>query len=339
MLEPSWRRQTSSPPSSRRRRWTTCSARCAAAAIACSGRRCATARSSTTTSSRAAELPIGWTDRQDGGHLPARAPRRRGALRLRRRAALVEAFLFPPRLRLWRRARGTAVRRSSRRTRSDETPLAFIGVRACELHAIGIQDRVFIGGTLRRPRLRDATPRDAFVVAVNCFEPAGTCFCVSMGDRAAGRARATTSRSPRSSTASTASSSRRAATGGARGARGAARRGAAEDADASRRRRRRRLGRRSAWAGRWTASTCATSSPTTSSIRAGTTSPSAASRVATARSSVPRASARRSRTRPTSPVRRPSAHPRVGHLLLASTTRTSTAAASGRRAARATGSG
>jgi hypothetical protein len=28
----------------------------------------------------------------------------------------------------------------------DETPLAFIGVRSCELHAIEIQDRVFLGG-------------------------------------------------------------------------------------------------------------------------------------------------------------------------------------------------
>ena len=60
-----------------------------------SGRRSATARSSTTSSTSAAELPVGWTDEQDGGTLPARAPRRRGALRLRRRPALVEAVPAP----------------------------------------------------------------------------------------------------------------------------------------------------------------------------------------------------------------------------------------------------
>jgi ferredoxin len=62
----------------------------------------------------------------------------------------------------------------------DETPLAFIGVRACELHAIEIQDRVFTGG---RYVDRDYAARreDAFLVAVNCFEPGGTCFCTSMG--------------------------------------------------------------------------------------------------------------------------------------------------------------
>jgi hypothetical protein len=62
----------------------------------------------------------------------------------------------------------------------DEAPLAFLGVRSCELHAIGIQDRVFIGG-----RFVDADyaarRKGAFIVAVNCFEPGGTCFCFSMG--------------------------------------------------------------------------------------------------------------------------------------------------------------
>ena len=53
-------------------------------------------------------------------------------------------------------------------------------MRACELHGIAIQDKVLLGG---RYADRDyaARRKDAFVVAVNCFEPGGTCFCVSMG--------------------------------------------------------------------------------------------------------------------------------------------------------------
>jgi sulfhydrogenase subunit beta (sulfur reductase) len=57
--------------------------------------------------------------------------------------------------------------------------LALIGVRACELAAMAIQDRVLIAGphadmdySARRSQL--------FVLAVNCSDPAGTCFCVSM---------------------------------------------------------------------------------------------------------------------------------------------------------------
>lgn len=56
---------------------------------------------------------------------------------------------------------------------------AFLGVRPCELAAIAIQDRILQGGVGdvvyggRRER--------AFLVAVNCTEPGGTCFCTSMG--------------------------------------------------------------------------------------------------------------------------------------------------------------
>ena len=129
----------------------------------------------------AADLPVGWTDEQDAGTLPARAPRRRRAVRLRRRAALVEAVPAS------RRASGSGARGATgRRFEVEEEPLdddarsRFIGVRACELHAIAIQDRVFLGG---RYVDRDYAARreGAFVVAVNCFEPGGTCFCVSMG--------------------------------------------------------------------------------------------------------------------------------------------------------------
>ena len=72
----------------------------------------------------AADLPIGWTDRQDGGTLPARAALRRGALRLRRRAALVEALSLPAarpalagatRRRRGARGRGGAARRDAAR--------------------------------------------------------------------------------------------------------------------------------------------------------------------------------------------------------------------------------
>ena len=52
-------------------------------------------------------------------------------------------------------------------------------MRSCELHAIAIQDRVFLGGAYTETDY-EARREDLFVVAVNCFEPGGTCFCVSM---------------------------------------------------------------------------------------------------------------------------------------------------------------
>lgn len=52
-------------------------------------------------------------------------------------------------------------------------------MRACELHAIAIQDRVFLGGQHPDP-VHAARREGAFFVAVNCGQAASTCFCVSM---------------------------------------------------------------------------------------------------------------------------------------------------------------
>ena len=65
------------------------------------------------------------------------------------------------------------------RNRFPTERLAFVGVRACELHAIAIQDRVLLEGAYADPHYR-ARREGAFLVAVNCGEPAGTCFCASM---------------------------------------------------------------------------------------------------------------------------------------------------------------
>jgi ferredoxin len=63
----------------------------------------------------------------------------------------------------------------------DEKPqkFAFIGVRSCELHAIAVQDRVFLGDRFSDPGYR-ARREELFIVAVNCGQAGGTCFCVSM---------------------------------------------------------------------------------------------------------------------------------------------------------------
>ena len=134
----------------------------------------------------ASELPIGWTDRQ--------AP---GTYRLIKQdhAALFgysvgphswKKFLLPPTHRLWRS------RRSGQdfeiMTDVEKTPhYAFIGVRACELQAIEVQDKVFLAGLFKEPVYKSRREA-AFIVAVNCNEPGGNCFCVSMktGPQAAG---------------------------------------------------------------------------------------------------------------------------------------------------------
>src|SRR4029450_1260486 len=88
-------------------------------------------------------------------------------------------FLQPPHVRLWR------ARRDGDDVEVDvdpppEQPYAFFGVPGCDRHAIGIQDRVLMNGTFADDDYAGRR-RDAFVVAVDCADPAGTCFCVSVG--------------------------------------------------------------------------------------------------------------------------------------------------------------
>jgi ferredoxin len=59
-------------------------------------------------------------------------------------------------------------------------PTAFLGVRACELAAIAIQDTVFLEGPYVDPGYA-ARRAAAFIVAVNCTRSGATCFCSSMG--------------------------------------------------------------------------------------------------------------------------------------------------------------
>lgn len=124
------------------------------------------------------DFPVGCTDRQDAGQY-----------RIERRADAAlfgytvgphswKRYLHPPMERLWQ-ARRNGDHFTVIEDEAVSERLAFIGVRACELRAIAIQDRVFLSGhyTDRSYKIR----RDhAFIIAVNCGQAGGTCFCVSM---------------------------------------------------------------------------------------------------------------------------------------------------------------
>jgi sulfhydrogenase subunit beta (sulfur reductase) len=124
------------------------------------------------------DLPAGWTDEQDGG-----------TYRLVRRddEALFgyvvgprswKHFLHPPKLTLFR-ARRNGGEMEITEEPDDPPRYAFLGVRSCDLHAIAIQDRVLMGGDHPDPHYV-ARREGAFIVAIQCGEAGGTCFCVSM---------------------------------------------------------------------------------------------------------------------------------------------------------------
>jgi ferredoxin len=123
------------------------------------------------------QLPAGWTDEQKAGSY---------RLVKRNDASLFgfvvgpqswKRYLFPSVLRLW------SARRDGKGFHTDppspDVPkMAFLGVRACELSAIARHDKVFLSGDYRDPAYLARRER-VFIVATNCTQAGGTCFCKS----------------------------------------------------------------------------------------------------------------------------------------------------------------
>ncbi len=124
------------------------------------------------------DLPVGWTDAQEGGRYQL-VKRDDGAWF----GYVVgphswKKFLHPLALRLWQAQRQEDGFQLL--DEMEEVPkYAFFGVRACKLHAIAIQDHVFLSGP-HTDATYAARRREVFTVAVNCGQAGGTCFCVSM---------------------------------------------------------------------------------------------------------------------------------------------------------------
>lgn len=126
----------------------------------------------------AQELPAGWTDRQDGGSYSLES-REDGALfGFSSGPQCWKKFLMPPVMRLWQAHRNNGTFKITPDSR-DEPQYAFLGVRPCDLAAIGIQDSVFMTGDFADPGYR-ARREKAFVIVANCTRAGGTCFCASM---------------------------------------------------------------------------------------------------------------------------------------------------------------
>lgn len=124
------------------------------------------------------ELPVGWVDDQEAGRYSIRNT---GSGRTFDHTVGPQGwrkFLRPPREPLW----------SSRRRDDDVTfevaptptpQYALIGVRSCDLAALGVLDRVLTQQAHRDTRYASRRDR-AFIVAVQCARAGNTCFCVSM---------------------------------------------------------------------------------------------------------------------------------------------------------------
>jgi len=99
----------------------------------------------------------------------------------------LKPLVFASQERLWSAHRSDSHDIQFEQTLPDVTPTAIIGVRACDLAALKIQDQHFLEQTYQDPYYQKRR-QALLLIAVNCSHPASTCFCVATGDGPEARA-------------------------------------------------------------------------------------------------------------------------------------------------------
>lgn len=125
------------------------------------------------------DLPIGWSDRQEGGTYRLNKRKDQAFFGYSVGPQTWKKFLYPDHLKLWE-AHSDGSRIEIEPATPESRRYALIGIRPCELAALAIHDRIFLEGPYLDPHYQ-ALRADTFLLAVNCTEPGGTCFCHSMG--------------------------------------------------------------------------------------------------------------------------------------------------------------
>jgi NAD(P)H-flavin reductase/Pyruvate/2-oxoacid:ferredoxin oxidoreductase delta subunit len=126
------------------------------------------------------DLPAGWRDEQSPGHYRLTPGHGERVFDIVNGQQSWKQFTFPPRQQVGSMRRDPDGHVAFEATPPDPPRLAFLGVRACELAALGIHDRVLAGGTFVDEDYR-ARREAALVVAVQCTRAGAGCFCTSMG--------------------------------------------------------------------------------------------------------------------------------------------------------------
>ncbi|MGA7987569.1 MAG: 4Fe-4S dicluster domain-containing protein [Candidatus Dormiibacterota bacterium] len=128
----------------------------------------------------AAHLPRGVGDEQGPAHYRLRDRGDDARFGFATAPSSWKRHLYPPHTTLWHAQRDPEGTLVFEETRAPVPRYAFLGVRACELAAILVQDRVFATAAYPDPTYA-ARRQELFIIAVHCGSPSGVCFCTSMG--------------------------------------------------------------------------------------------------------------------------------------------------------------
>jgi ferredoxin len=123
------------------------------------------------------ELPIGYTDVQDAGKYRLEKHADAGYFDYLVGPHSLKELVFPPRNTLMT-CRYEDGRLVIEMETDESAPVAVLGARSCDLHALERQDRIFLGDRYVNPDYQRRR-QNLLIIAVNCGRAAATCFCTS----------------------------------------------------------------------------------------------------------------------------------------------------------------
>ena len=125
------------------------------------------------------QLPAGWHDDQAPGKYRLASGGDDRLFDYTVGPTSPKRWTFPPRvpLAVGQRDQGSV---SFQAVHPDAPRVALLGIRACELAGLKVQDRVFLGGPFTDEDYRSRRSA-TLTIAVECAVAGGTCFCTSMG--------------------------------------------------------------------------------------------------------------------------------------------------------------
>lgn len=138
---------------------------------------------------RSEQLPWGISDEQKPGHYRLHSGPKHQAFAWANGPQGIKPLVFQPRESVWRVSRDEITGRLDfKAAPAAAKPTAILGARPCDLHALAIQDKVFLEGPYKDAHYA-AYRSNLFLIAVNCTQSSDNCFCVSAGGypRAQGR--------------------------------------------------------------------------------------------------------------------------------------------------------
>lgn len=127
------------------------------------------------------QLPLGYSDNQSPGQYALMQTDSPRYFAWANGPQAIKPNVFSPHEVLWQSHRDSSGQVQFEDKTPDIQPVAIIGVRACDLAALYIQDKHFLHADINDPYYQ-VRRKQLLLIAVNCTHPAATCFCASTND-------------------------------------------------------------------------------------------------------------------------------------------------------------